>query len=35
VSQTVLNALSKVHQLNPKKKGLIKTSLESALSQLV
>lgn len=35
VSQTVLNALIKVHSLNPKKKSLIKTSLESALSQLV
>ena len=35
VSQTVLNALIKVHSLNPQKKSLIKTSLESALSQLV
>jgi glutamate dehydrogenase/leucine dehydrogenase len=35
VSQTVLNALIKVHSLNPNKKSLIKTSLESALSQLV
>jgi hypothetical protein len=35
VSQTVYLALSKVNSLNPSKKGLIKNSLESALSQLV
>ena len=35
VSSTVFSALSKVHDLNPAKKGLIKTSLESALLQLV
>ena len=35
VSQTVLIALSKVNSLNSENKGLIKTSLESALSQLV
>ncbi|MGE0929608.1 Glu/Leu/Phe/Val dehydrogenase dimerization domain-containing protein [Peijinzhouia sedimentorum] len=35
VSQTVFTALSKVNSINSENKGLIKTSLESALSQLV